>query len=86
MKISNYPKIWWPEKMLSLLASRDLSKHCQFHKDHRHETSTCITLKNQIEELIRKGRLVRFVQNTTDANLEQIKRPQHQRPLWGKLL
>ena len=40
---------------------RDKKKYCHFHKDHDHYTEDCRDLKEQIEELIRKGKLQRFV-------------------------
>ena len=36
-------------------------KYCRFHKDHGHYTEDSRDLKEQIEELIRKGKLQRFV-------------------------
>ncbi|XP_065623592.1 uncharacterized protein LOC136064974 [Quercus suber] len=35
--------------------------HCCFHKDHGHYTEDCRDLKEQIEELIRKRKLQRFI-------------------------
>ncbi|KAK0604527.1 hypothetical protein LWI29_016540 [Acer saccharum] len=36
-------------------ARRDTTKYCRFHKDHRHETSKCLQLRDHIESLIRDG-------------------------------
>ena len=36
-------------------------KYCRFHKDHDHYIDDCKDLKEQIEELIRKGKLQRFI-------------------------
>ncbi|KAH7850817.1 hypothetical protein Vadar_003361 [Vaccinium darrowii] len=38
-------------------------KWCRFHRDHGHTTDDCINLKQQIEGLIQRGRLRRFVKN-----------------------
>ena len=38
-------------------------KYCQFHKDHGHYIEDCKDLKEQIEELIKKGKLQRFVRS-----------------------
>ena len=40
---------------------RDKKKYCRFHKDHDHYTEDCKDLKEQIEELIQKGKLQRFM-------------------------
>ena len=40
---------------------RDKKKYCRFHKDHGHYTEDCKDLKEQIEELIQKRKLQRFV-------------------------
>ena len=39
----------------------DKNKYCQFHKDHSHNTEDCRDLKEQIVELIRKGKLQKYV-------------------------
>ena len=40
----------------------DKKKYYQFHKDHGHYTKDYRDLKEQIEELIRKGKLQKFVE------------------------
>ncbi|XP_058220272.1 uncharacterized protein LOC131330637 [Rhododendron vialii] len=41
-----------------------------FHKDHGHNTDDCIDLKQQIEDLIQRGRLQRFVTNQKQSRRE----------------
>src|SRR5262249_51156675 len=41
--------------------SRDQSKYCRFHWDHGHHTDDCRELKNEIEALIQRGYLYRFI-------------------------
>ena len=40
---------------------RDDTKYCEFHKDHGHRIDDCIQLKKEIEYLIRRGHLSRYV-------------------------
>ena len=51
----------WPRPLYSLPNVRDKKKYCHFQKDHGHYTKDCRDLKEQIEELIRKGKLQSFV-------------------------
>ncbi|GAV58719.1 hypothetical protein CFOL_v3_02252, partial [Cephalotus follicularis] len=36
-------------------------KYCRYNRDHDHDTDECRQLKNQIEDLIRKGHLCKYV-------------------------
>ncbi|GAV80602.1 LOW QUALITY PROTEIN: hypothetical protein CFOL_v3_24062, partial [Cephalotus follicularis] len=38
-----------------------IEKYCRYHRDHDHDTEECKQLKNQIEDLIRKGHLRTYV-------------------------
>ena len=40
---------------------RELTKYCEFHRDHGHRTDDCIHLRKEIKYLIRRGHLHRFV-------------------------
>ena len=40
---------------------RDKKKYCRFHRDHGHLTEECRDLKEQINELIQKGKLQRYM-------------------------
>ena len=51
----------WPSQMKSDPARRDDTKYYEFHKNHGHRTDDCIQLKNDIEYLIRRGHLSRYV-------------------------
>ena len=61
MKIKDDPSLKWPEKMKGDPNKRNRNKHCHFHKDHRHDTDECFDLKQQIENLIRQGKLRNFL-------------------------
>nr|XP_023879902.1 uncharacterized protein LOC111992266 [Quercus suber] len=47
----------WPRPLHSSPNVRDKNKYCRFHKDHDHYTEDCRDLKEQIEELIQRGKL-----------------------------
>ena len=51
----------WPSQMRTVPAKRDITKYCDFHRDHGHWTDDCIQLKKEIEFLIRRGHLCRYV-------------------------
>ena len=38
----------------------DKLKYCKFHKDYSYDTNDCVTLKDEIESFIRKGKLSRY--------------------------
>ena len=67
-------------------AKRDMTKYCDFHRDHGHRTDDCIQLKKEIEFLIRRGHLRRYVA-LKDRNWapppppRQLALAQHQQPL-----
>ncbi|XP_017416493.1 uncharacterized protein LOC108327283 [Vigna angularis] len=39
----------------------DKRRNCRYHQNHGHDTEDCITVKNEIESLIRAGHLQRYV-------------------------
>ena len=67
-------------------AKRDITKHCNFLRDHGHQTDDCIQLKKGIEFLIRRGHLRRYVasEDQNQAPPPPTRQPtptQHQQPL-----
>uniref|UniRef100_A0A2N9IQQ3 RNA-directed DNA polymerase n=1 Tax=Fagus sylvatica TaxID=28930 RepID=A0A2N9IQQ3_FAGSY len=62
MQIRNDPALKWPGKLLTDPDKRPRDKYCRFHRDHGHNTEDCYDLKRQIEELIKQGKLQRFVE------------------------
>ena len=42
-------------------ATRDNTKYCEFHMDYGHRTDNCIQLRSEIEYLIQRGYLRRFI-------------------------
>ena len=64
---------------------RDNTRYCEFHRDHGHRTDDCIQLRKEIEYLIRRRYLRRFVasegQNQTQPPPPRQTTTQHQQPL-----
>ena len=76
----------WPSQMKTGPVKRDKTKYCEFHRDHGHRTGDCIQLKKEIEFLIRRGHLRRYVapedRNQTPSPPPRQPAPaQHQQPL-----
>ena len=61
MQIRDDSALNWPEMIKGDPEKRSKEKYCRFHRDHGHETSECYKLKSQIEALIRKEKLQRFI-------------------------
>ena len=51
----------WSSHMRSNPTKRDNTRYCELHRDHGHRTDDCIQLRKEIEYLIRRGYLRRFV-------------------------
>ena len=65
---------------------RDMTKYCEFHRDHRHQTDDCNRLKKEIVFLIRRGHLCRYVapEDRNQAPPPPPRQPaptQHQQPM-----
>src|SRR5262249_31721943 len=39
----------------------NMNQYCQFHRDYGHSTDQCRSLQNEVESLIRRGYLGKFV-------------------------
>ena len=71
MQIKDDPSLKWPKKMKGDPNKRNKNKYCRFHRDHGHDTDKCFDLKQQIENLIRQGKLRHFVgRNHKDEKLK----------------
>ena len=66
MQIQDDPSLWWPSKIRSNPNSRPKNLHYRFHRDHGHLTKDCMALKEQVETLIRQGKLQKYVSCPTN--------------------
>jgi hypothetical protein len=55
LEVRHLPPMW------ALPDKRSVNKYCEYHRDHGHDMEDCISLKIEIERLIRNGKLARFV-------------------------
>uniref|UniRef100_A0A2N9FPT8 Reverse transcriptase domain-containing protein n=1 Tax=Fagus sylvatica TaxID=28930 RepID=A0A2N9FPT8_FAGSY len=76
MQIKDDPALRWPGKLLTNPDKRAKDKYCRFHRDHGHNTDDCYDLKRQIEELIKQGKLQRFVERDQREGRPPQARPQ----------
>ena len=60
-EVRNEQFLRWPTQMKSNPATRDNTKYCEFHRDYGHRNDNCIQLKKEIEYLIQRGYLRRFI-------------------------
>ncbi|XP_065634084.1 uncharacterized protein LOC112032987 [Quercus suber] len=61
MQIKDEGTLTFPWKLKGDPHKRSRDKYCCFHRDHDHDTANCYDLKQQIEALIRQGKLQKFV-------------------------
>ena len=81
-KVRNEQFLRWPTQMKSYPTTKDNSKYCEFHRDYGHRTDDCIQLKREIEYLIRRGYLRRFIspENQIQSQAENQVPPQQPPP------
>ena len=61
MQIKDDEALTYPRKLKGDPNRRSRDKYCRFHPDHGHDTADCYDLKQQIEALIKQGKLQKFV-------------------------
>ena len=61
MQIKDDPSLKWPEIMKGDPNKRNRNKYCHFHRDHGHDMDECFDLKQQVENLIKQGKLKSFL-------------------------
>ena len=81
MQIKDEGALTFPSKLKGDPRKRSRDKYCRFHRDHGHDTFDCYDLKQQIESLIRQGKLQRFVsKERMDPPQEQATLNENKRP------
>ena len=60
-EVRNEQFLRWPTQMKLDPTIRDNTKYCEFHRNYGHRMDDCIQLKREIEYLIRRGYLRRFI-------------------------
>ena len=66
-EVRNEQFLRWPTQMKSDPSTRDNTKYCEFYRDYGHRTDNCIQLKREIEFLIHRGYLRRFISSKSLA-------------------
>ena len=85
MQIKDDPSLKWSEKMKGDPNKHNRNKYCRFHRDHGHDTDECFDLKQQVENLIRQGKLKSFLgQDHMDEKLKG-KAEESPRPPLGEI-
>ncbi|XP_030941696.1 uncharacterized protein LOC115966641 [Quercus lobata] len=82
MQIKDEEALTFPGKLKSDPNKRSRDKYCRFHRDHGHDTADYYDLKQQIEALIRQGKLQKLVskEKTDSPAQEQHPRQDNERP------
>ncbi|XP_075633811.1 uncharacterized protein LOC142606329 [Castanea sativa] len=71
MQIKDDPLLRWQEKMKGDPNKCNKNKYCRFHRDYGHDMDECYDLHQQIENLIKQGKLRHFVgQDHKDKKLK----------------
>ena len=78
LQIQDDLEIKWPGKLRSDLTKRSKDLYCRFHRDHDHTTEDCYALKQQIEALIRQGKLGKFVRRDNQQTRPESRPPRQE--------
>uniref|UniRef100_A0A2N9G1P7 Uncharacterized protein n=1 Tax=Fagus sylvatica TaxID=28930 RepID=A0A2N9G1P7_FAGSY len=78
LQIQDDLEIKWPGKLCSDPTKRSKDLYCRFHRDHGHTTEDCYALKQQIEALIRQGKLGKFVRRDNQQTRPESRSPRQE--------
>ncbi|XP_043705311.1 uncharacterized protein LOC122655153 [Telopea speciosissima] len=68
MEVYDRGLLQWPRPMFSKHEERNKKKYYKFHRDVGHDTEDCRQLKREIEDVIQKGHLRRYVKEDRKDN------------------
>lgn len=74
MQIKDDHALTWPKLLYSLPNIHDKKKYCHFHKDQGHYMEDCRYLKEHIEELIQKRKVIKIVSKDSPSQTKQAAR------------
>ena len=81
MQIKNEGSLTFLDKLKGDPNKRSKDKYYRFHHDHGHDSSNCYDLKQQIEALIKQGKLQRFVsKEKMDPPQEKVAQRENKHP------
>ena len=85
MQIKDDHSLKWPEKMKGDPNKHNQNKYYRFYRDHGHDTDECFDLKQQIENIIRQGKLRNFHGRDYKDEKLKAKVEESSRPPLGKI-
>nr|XP_009794213.1 PREDICTED: uncharacterized protein LOC104241012 [Nicotiana sylvestris] len=62
------PKVKWPQKMRSDPSTKKSNALCEYHKEWGHKTEDCITLKQEVVNMLHQGHLKELLNDLGRAN------------------
>ncbi|MQL98070.1 hypothetical protein Taro_030767 [Colocasia esculenta] len=74
-EIQDEQYVQWPPRMHPDPRRHNQDKYCRFHFDHGHNTFECRQLKDEIESLIKRGYLGRYMHQNEDCSRRQERTP-----------
>ncbi|GMH19401.1 hypothetical protein Nepgr_021242 [Nepenthes gracilis] len=83
MQIRGEKFLKWPKTLKK--DSGNQSKYCDFHCSAGHSTKDCKTLQREIEDLIRRGHLTRFVKGPGQNSGAADEEGWEQTPPWNRI-
>ena len=64
-KVKNKSFFKWPNKMVGNPEKQNRNLFCQYHRDYGHTTEDCRSLWNQLDQLVREGKLTQLLHHSS---------------------